>query len=116
MDMFDDDLKGIMGKCYDDGQTPVKAVAPEQKARPKAEEKKPEFMGAKFVSIPKYAPNYMTRLKGCAKWALIFGGLTFLFFYWQEAGLMDPMAAVPSMCACTGLGGLKIGMICREES
>ena len=116
MDMFDEDLKGVMGARYEEEGQPAQSRAAQEKPRCKIADQVKPVQAGKCMSIPKYAPNYMTRLKGCTKWAMIFGGLTFLFFYWQEAGLMDPMAAVPSMCACTGLGGLKIGMICREGS
>lgn len=57
----------------------------------------------------KHDPTQLERLAACAKTSLLYGGLSFLFFYWQQSGLMDPAAALPSMLACVLLGGLKIG-------
>jgi hypothetical protein len=54
-------------------------------------------------------PNWLDRLKACAKWALTFSALCCLFFYWQQTGLMDPAAAVPSMLTCTLLVGWGVG-------
>lgn len=54
-------------------------------------------------------PNGLDRLKDCAKWVGLFGGLCVLLFYWQQTGQMESSAAVPSMCACCGLAGLSIG-------
>lgn len=117
MEYFDEALKGVMGDRYDDGEEPVEQEKPRPKAvePPKGAEKVSDAMDADYVSVPKYAPNVFTRLRGCTKWAMIFGGLVCLFFYWQEAGLMAPEAAVPCMCVCTGLGSFKIGEIWRVK-
>ena len=55
----------------------------------------------------------MDKLKECVKWAAIFGGLNALLFYWQQAGLLDSKAAVPSMIICALLAGLSIGWNAR---
>lgn len=51
----------------------------------------------------------MDKLKECAKWAGLFGGLSTLLFYWQQAGLLASEAAVPSLIVCALLAGLSIG-------
>ena len=53
--------------------------------------------------------NWMDKLRGCAKWAVGFGGLSFLLFYWNLEGLMASSVAVPSMCVCTLMAGFGIG-------
>ena len=53
--------------------------------------------------------SWMDNLKTCAIWAVGFGSLTFLFFSWQQAGLMDASVAVPTMLTCTALGGWGVG-------
>ena len=58
---------------------------------------------------PVKEPNWMDNLKGCAKWAIGFGGLSFLLFYWEQAGLMAESVAVPCMCLCTALAGWGVG-------
>lgn len=57
----------------------------------------------------KPAPNGLDNLKACAMWAVGFGSLCLLFFYWQQTGQMEPSAAVPSMCVCTALAGWGVG-------
>ena len=54
-------------------------------------------------------PNGLDKLKACAKWVCLFGGLCVLLFYWQQTGQMESSAAVPSMCVCCGLAGLGVG-------
>ena len=54
-------------------------------------------------------PNWLDKLKECAKWAIGFGGLSLLLFYWQQTGQMEASAAVPSMCVCTALAGWGVG-------
>ncbi len=58
---------------------------------------------------PVKEPNWMDNLKGCAKWVIGFGGLSFLLFYWELAGLMAESIAVPCMCLCTALAGWGVG-------
>ena len=103
-DLLDDGLQAVMGKerCQNDWRPDPK----------KAIEKKP---AGKDVPITaqwepvKPAPNWLDRLKGCAKWTGLFAGLCFLFFYWQQTGLMAPAAAVPSMLTCMLCAGVSIG-------
>lgn len=53
--------------------------------------------------------NYMEKLKSCAKSVILFGGLSFLVFYWKEAGLMAESIAVPAIAVCTALAGFGCG-------
>lgn len=52
-------------------------------------------------------------LKSCARWVVAFGGLSFLLFYWKEAGLMAESVAVPSIAICTMLAGFSAGRCAR---
>lgn len=113
LDPNDDGLKAVMGSKFHDA---TKDPAPVKKAEPvpvKAVEAKPE---KKTHTVPvaqwkpvKPDPNWLDRLQACAKWAGLFGGLCLLFFYWQQTGLMDPAAALPSMIVCAALAGLSVG-------
>lgn len=58
---------------------------------------------------PVKEPTWMDALKASAKHVVLFGGLGFLVFYWQQAGLMDSSVAVPTMCVCTALAGIGVG-------
>lgn len=107
-EFFDEELQNI-GVKFTDETIPAQMPVMEPKPRPKVAEKPKAVPDERCNPVPKYAPCFMDRLKGCTKWAMTFGCLTMLFFYWQEAGLMAPAAAVPSMCACTCLAGFGVG-------
>lgn len=62
---------------------------------------------------PSKERNWMDNLKSCAKPMFLFGGLSFLIFYWELAGLMDESIAVPCMCLCTALAGWGVGKNAR---
>lgn len=98
LDPNDEGLKQIFGDRFHDE---TKESAPAQKPT-----RKP--VDAKWEPV-KPDPNWMDNLKACVKHVAVFGGLSILFFYWQQTGQMDASAAVPSMCACTALAGLGVG-------
>lgn len=118
LDINDEGLKAIFGDRFHDEttekteaaktttkQNPAKAVkapAIEPKTEPAS------YKDAKWNPV-KPDPNWLDKLKACAKWTALFGGLCVLLFYWQQTGQMEASAAVPSMCACCGLAGLSIG-------
>ena len=75
---------------------------------------------AKVAQKPMYKPvepqwqptkenTWYDNLKACAIWALVFGLLTFIFFSWQQKGLMDASVALPSMLVCAALFGWGVG-------
>lgn len=116
LDPNDDGLKAVMGDKFWDmsprpAKTPKAAAQMEQKpVKPnnpaKTREEKP--MDASWEPV-KPDPGWMDKLKACAKWAALFGGLCTMFFYWQQAGLMDTSAAMPSMITCGVLAGYGVG-------
>lgn len=114
LDPNDVGLKEIFGERFQDEGTQKPTVA-QGSARPtnttQAEKKAPKPsnkpMEAQWEPIKEH--TWMDDLKECVKTSLLFGGLTFLIFYWNEAGLMASSIAVPSMCVCTALFGLGIG-------
>lgn len=63
----------------------------------------------------KHTPSFLENLKDCAKYAVGFGGLNLLIFYWQQAELMDASIAVPSMCVCAALAGFGVGKNFAKE-
>jgi hypothetical protein len=107
LDPNDEGLKGIFGERFHDAtqepprmqntDTPKEAYKPARKP-----------MDAPWEPV-KSDPNWLDNLKACAKHTAIFGGLSFLVFYWQQAGLMDSSIAVPTMCICTALAGWGCG-------
>lgn len=61
--------------------------------------------------LPKSAPNWLDKLKSCAKGIGLFAGLSVLLFYWQQTGQMETSAAFPSMCVCFALAGFSVGKV-----
>lgn len=100
-DLLDDGLQSVMGKdrCQN--------VWDGKKKETKQVKHTHEYRDGKWEPVKE--ETWMDRLKGCAKWAAGFGGLSFLLFYWNQAGLMAESIAVPCMCICTALAGWGIG-------
>ena len=57
--------------------------------------------------------TWTDNLKDSAKWVIGFGGLSFLLFYWEQAGLMAESIAVPCIAICTALAGWGVGKTAR---
>jgi hypothetical protein len=100
LDPNDEGLKQIFGdRFHDTTKDPT----------PTAKVQKPPRKVANAQCEPAKEPNWLDGLKACAKHVILFGGLSFLVFYWQQAGLMDSSVAVPTMCICTALAGVGVG-------
>ena len=114
LDANDEGLKAIFGSRFQD-ETCNKPAEVTKKAKPI--QKTVEQSGTEKAMDGKLEPvkvvTSLDKLKACVKWAGIFGGLNALLFYWQQAGLLDSKAAVPSMVVCALLAGLSIGWHAR---
>lgn len=86
MDMFDEDLKNVMGGRY-------------QEDKPG----KPKFLGRKSSA------NWYKRLELCAKWSIICGGISMLLWWFYVNGMMDLEAAYPCIVVCALLAGFGVG-------
>ena len=114
LDANDEGLKAIFGSRFQD-DTCSKPAEVTKKAKPI--QKTVEQSGTEKDMDGKWEPvkvvTSLDKLKACAKWGGIFGGMNALLFYWQQAGLLDSKAAVPSMIVCALLAGLSIGWHAR---
>lgn len=118
LDPEDIGLKGIFGERFHDEtagtQQPQKASANTKsttnttQAEKVAQKPTSKAVDAQWEPV-RPEPNWMDNLKACAKSVMLFGGLSFLIFYWQQAGLMAESIAVPCMCICTALAGWCAG-------
>ena len=126
-DAGDEMLKGIMGGRFQDMSEAGKAGPKPKEIAPKAfpsvttspsaprNDSGSRQAGQKLEGAvdaawkPVKAATAMEKLKSCGKWALLFGGISALLFWWQQAGLLDPKAAVPSFIFIALLTGMKIG-------
>jgi hypothetical protein len=111
LDPDDIGLKQIMGNRFHD-ETKKPMVEPF--TRPAMEEKKSIDQTVDASWAPVKNPNWMDNLKSCAKSVILFGGLSFLVFYWKEAGLMAESIAVPAIAVCTALAGFGAGRTVRR--
>lgn len=82
-----------------------KATSSKKKTVPKAEQK---AMDAKWEPV-KVNRTDMDKLKACAKDALLYGGLSSVFFYFQMAEQMTITASMICIVTCVLVGGVKIG-------
>ena len=53
------------------------------------------------------------KLVRCGKWALGFGFIHGVLFWWLQSGMLAPEAAWPGMVVCALLGGLAVGYNAR---
>ena len=52
---------------------------------------------------------YDEKTVNMVKCVVLFMGLEYLFFYWQQTGQMQSTAAMPSMIVCALLAGISVG-------
>lgn len=120
--LLDEGLQSVMGKerCQNDWK-PVKKpmvepfdTKPNNTTKERKVEQKPTDKAADVSWAPAKEPNWIDNLKSCVKSVLLFGGLSFLIFYWKEAGLMAESIAVPAIAICTALAGFGAGKSCTK--
>ena len=116
MEVFDPDLKGIMGNRYEEEEIPkempkmeCKPIGPGDQAKPRTKEERREVPPvAEYVKIPAAERGLMDRLASCATWLGICGGISMLMWWFNVNGLMAQVAAFPCILAssCIGTGGV----------
>ena len=102
-DLLDDGLQGVMGKDRCRDMTSGKQI--------KKKVSKDTPVDASWIPVTE--AGVMSKVKACAKWALLFAAISGLLFYWQQAGLLAPSAAVPSLIFCALGAGLTVGYNAR---
>lgn len=108
LDVTDAGLKAIMGNRFHDETEKEKDIF-KKETTTKRDPHKPTHCFNDGKWEPAKERNWMDNLKDTAKWVVGFGGLSFLLFYWEQAGLMAESVAVPCMCLCTALAGWGVG-------
>lgn len=114
LDVTDAGLKGIFGdRFHDETQSePKKVISKKETTTTNHTEKvaqKPKEKPVDASWCPSNKKTWFDNLKSCAAWAVGFGSLNFLIFYWQLAGLMDESISIPCMWVCCILAGFGIG-------
>ena len=112
-ELFDDELCGLV-KFTDSTVKPTHPVEEEKKTsnkEPVKEKKTAQKPTSKPVDA-EYEPVktwYDEKTVNMVKWVVVFMGLEYLFFYWQQTGQMQFTAAMPSMIVCALLAGVSVG-------
>lgn len=112
-ELFDDELCGMV-KFTDATAELSQAVKAEKNQNDKEHVKKKKTaqkptnkpMDAEYEPVKTW---YDPKTVNLVKWAVIFIGLEYLVFYWQQTGQMQSSAAVPSMIVCALLAGISVG-------
>lgn len=112
-ELFDDELCGMV-KFTDATTTTQKPVESKKKSESKlqGEEKKTAQKSTNEPVYAEYEPVkkwYDEKAVNMVKWVVVFMGLEYLFFYWQQTGQMQESAAMPSMIVCALLAGISVG-------
>ena len=112
-ELFDDALCGMV-KFTDATTTAQKPVEKVKKPSSKehVEEKKTAQKTASKPMDAEYEPVktwYDEKTVNLVKWVVLFVGLEYLVFYWQQTGQMQESAAMPSMLVCALLAGISVG-------
>ena len=112
-ELFDEELCGMV-KFTDATVKPSHPVKAEKNTANKehVKEKKTEHkptekpMDAEYEQVKTW---YDEKTVNMVKWVVVFVGLEYLFFYWQQTGQMQESAAMPSMIVCALLAGISVG-------
>ena len=112
-ELFDDELCGMV-KFADATVKAQNAVESKKKSESKlhGEEKKMAQKPTREPEDAEYEPVktwYDLKVVNFVKWPLLFIGLEYLIFYWQQTGQMQESAAMPSMLVCALLAGISVG-------
>ena len=112
-ELFDDELCGLV-KFTDATTTAQKHVKTEKKPVNKepTKEKKTAQKPTEKPMDAEYEPVktwYDEKTVNMVKWVVVFMGLEYMFFYWQQTGQMESSAAMPSMIVCALLAGISVG-------
>lgn len=117
-ELFDDELCGMVK--FTDATVKAQKHAESEKKTSSNLHAKEKKMAHKQASEPvdaEYEPVKTWndwKVVNFAKWPLLFIGLEYLIFYWQQTGKMDESAAMPSMLVCALLAGLSVGKKWRK--
>jgi hypothetical protein len=115
-DLLDEGLQSVMGKerCQNEWKPSKKPMVEPIPCKEANVARKTTEDAVDASWAPVKNPNWMDNLKSCVKSVALFGGLSFLIFYWKEAGLMAESIAVPAIAICTALAGFGAGRTVRR--
>ena len=116
LDVQDVGLKMVMGSRFEDEtvEAPKKKTVEMPTAKPVQKFKKEVSRDAQWEPAPA-EPSFTQNLMSCAKKAWIYAVMSWVFFYWEQAGMMDASAARICMFGCAVLLGCTYGRVFMKE-
>lgn len=112
-ELFDDELCGMVN--FTDETMGAKKTLETKKSLDGKENFKQKKTAQKPTDKPvdaEYEPVktwYDEKTVNMVKWVVVFMGLEYLFFYWQQTGQMAESASMPCIIVCALLAGISIG-------
>ena len=112
-ELFDEELCGLVK--FTDATTTAQKTTETEKKQVNKEPIKEKKTAQKATSKPvdaEYEPVktwYDEKAVNMVKWVVLFMGMEYLFFYWQQTGQMQESAAMPSMIFFALLAGISVG-------
>lgn len=110
-EFMDEELAGMVS--HTDDTVPAEMPVMECKARLKAEvhsaPHKTEAVDAKYTPYHSAERSSFDKLRSCATWGGICGGISMLMWWFEVNGLMAMEAAYPCIVACALLAGFGVG-------
>lgn len=112
-ELFDEELCGMV-KFTDATVKPTQTVKADKKTANKEHVKEKKTaqnpadkpMDAEYEQVKTW---YDEKTVNMVKWVVVFIGMEYLFFYWQQTGQMQSTASMPSMIVCAFLAGISVG-------
>ena len=112
-ELFDEELCGMV-KFTDATVKPTEPAKAEKnpdskehvKEKKTAQKPTDKSVDAEYEPVKTW---YDEKTVNMVKWVVVFMGLEYLFFYWQQTGQMQSTAAMPSMIVCALLAGISVG-------
>lgn len=105
-EFMDEELAGMVS--YTDETVPEEMPVMERKIAPKAAEKG-AAQDAEYTPVPGTARGTMEKLRTCATWLGVCGGIAMLMWWFEVNGLMAMEAAYPCILASAVIGAAGTG-------
>lgn len=112
--LFDEDLQNVMNHDGVDRCHEASDLVRERRKTAPAPAETQECMDTDWEHQTEDEHPLLNFIAASVKPTVLFGGLIALCVYWQNAELMDPAAAIPSMMVCATLAGFHIGKLARK--
>lgn len=112
--LFDESLQAVLSHDGKDRCHESDDLVRERRKANQAPTEVKECMDAEWEQQNEDGNPIIDFITACIKPTILFGGLIAICIYWQNAELMAPAAAIPTMMVCAMLAGFYIGKQVRK--